>query len=512
MSYALHWMRYKTCLFSSENRVCGDQSPHIPARKVIIRPAPRNDSAPIPGNLSISSRVKRGCIFPRKGSSSPVKSYQSKRADSKIASEGENDTEPATFSVATKNNSLLSGTATKSAQQFTGTPYIPILQVDGGLRVTQLTFDGYGTFGGQFAPESIMGFLSEVTFCFQATVSDPGFWSEYARFRPAPTSLHVASNLTSLAKGATIWLKREDQNDYGSHKARNITGQLLLAKRMGRQEVVTDCASAKHGSFTAAMCARLGLRCVIVMGTDDAQAQSNDVAEIKALGAKVLTTCTPSGMGSLRAAITEALRYAVCHHESAYYLMGSPVGPSPLPTITRTFQSILGEEVMHEMHAQGIHPDALVVAIGGGSGAVGLFRPFLQDVSVRLVGVEAAQAAPLATGELGVLHGARTLMLQSPEGQITDSHSISPDMNLSTVGPEVAYWKNSERIEVSTATDEDAIHGFEVLRDQECILSGLDSSHAVRKTLDLANSLGPGKNVVLMVTGRDNIAMRGTIL
>lgn len=354
-----------------------------------------------------------------------------------------------------------------------------------------------------------MGFLYELTTFFEATVSDPSFWEEYATFHRAPTPLHMASKLSALAGGATIWLKREDQSEYGTHRSRNVIGQLLVAKRMGRTEIVTDCASAKHGNFTAAMCARLGLRCVIAMGADDANAQEEDVLEMKMLGAKVLTTRTPSGMGSLRAAITEALRYSVCNHESAYYLMGSPVGPSPLPTLTRTFQALLGEEVASQMQAVGSQPDALVTAVGSGSGAVGLFRPFIQDSTVRLVGVEAEQAAALTKGEVGVLQGARTLLLQNSDGQILDSHSISPDMNISSVGPEIAHWKESGRIEISTATDAEALDGFETLRRHEGILSGLDSSHAVTRTLNLAKELGPGKNVVLMVTGCDNIAMRG---
>lgn len=393
-----------------------------------------------------------------------------------------------------------------------GTPYIPILQSDGTLRPPQISFGGYGSFGGRFVPESIIGFLQDLTSFFEATVSDPSFWEEYSRFQRAqPTPLHIASKLTDLAGGATIWLKREDQNDYGSHKSRNIIGQLLLARRMGRIEIVTDCASAKHGNFTAAMCARLGLRCVIIMGADDAQTQEEDVLEMKMLGAKVLTARTPSGMGSLRAAITEALRYSVCNHETAYYLMGGPVGPNPLPTLTRTFQALLGEEVSAQMQAMaGCQPDAVVTAVGSGSGAVGLFRPFLQNPAIRLVGVEAAWAAALTQGEVGVLQGARTLMLQDDHGQILDSYSVSPDMNLSTVGPEVAHWKSLGRIEISTATDADALGGFKTLQ-HEGILPGLDSSHAVGKAIDLAKQLGPGKNLVLLVTGCDGIGMRGLL-
>ncbi|KAJ5138283.1 uncharacterized protein N7515_003131 [Penicillium bovifimosum] len=437
----------------------------------------------------------------------PSSCISSTPTNSTSASDGETGT--TAVSVATGNTSLLPETPAKSSTSNLDriTPYTSILQADGSLRAPQVTFDGYGVYGGRFAPESIMGFLYELTSFFEATVSDPSFWEEYATFqRDQPTPLYKATNLTALAGGATIWLKREDKNDYGTHKARNIIGQLLLARRMGRSEIVTECASAKHGKFASAMCARLGLQCTITMGADDAQAQEKDVLEMKALGAKVLTSRTPSGMGSLRAAITEALRYSVCNHESAYYLMGSPVGPSPLPTLARTFQALLGEEVAAQMHtAAGRQPDALVTAVGSGSGAIGLFRPFLHDSSVRLVGVEAAEAAALTDGGIGVLQGARTLLLQNFDGQILDSQSISPDMNLSTVGPEVAHWKDSGRIEIATATDADALDGFATLQNHEGILPGLDSSHAVAKTLDLAKELGPGKNVVLLVTGCDDI-------
>jgi tryptophan synthase len=240
----------------------------------------------------------------------------------------------------------------------------------------------------------------------------------------------MACKLTAFAGGATIWLKREDRNGFGSHKTHNIIGQLLLARRMGRIEIVTDCASAKHGKFTAAMCARLGLRCVIVMGAADALAQEADVLEMEGLGARILTSRSPSGMGSLRSAITEAFRYSVCNYDNAYYLMIGPIGPHPLPTVTRTFQALLGEEVAAQLkELADYQPDAIVTAIGSGSGAVGMFRPFLHQKAIQLIGVEAAEAAALTKGEPGVLQGARTLMLQSPDGQILDSHSVSPDMN-----------------------------------------------------------------------------------
>ncbi|KAJ5971619.1 uncharacterized protein N7479_001537 [Penicillium vulpinum] len=466
--------------------------------------------APAQSRVAGPSLEGLGSVQPRTHSVAPSRCDSSTQTESTIASESV--TRATTVSTVIVNTSTGPETLAKLTSTSilnTTTPYTPIMQPDGSLRAPQLTFDGYDSYGGRFAPESIMGFLYELTSFFEATVSDSSFWEEYVTFQRARvTPLHMAGKLTSLAGGATIWLKREDKNEYGSHKTRNIIGQLLLARRMGRSEIVTECASAKHGKFTAAMCARLGLRCVVAMGADDASAQEEDVLEMKSLGAKVLMARAPSGMGSLRSAITEALRYAVCNHESAYYLMGSPVGPSPLPTLARTFQALLGEEVAAQMHeAVGRQPDALVTAVGSGSGAIGLFRPFLHDPAIRLVGVEAAKAAALTDGGLGVLQGARTLLLQNDDGQILDSHSISPDMNLSTVSPEVAHWKDSDRIEISTATDAVALDGFRTLQHHEGVLAGLDSSHAVAKTLDLARELGPGKNVVLMVTGCDTISV-----
>ncbi|KAJ5206412.1 Tryptophan synthase beta subunit-like PLP-dependent enzymes superfamily [Penicillium cf. griseofulvum] len=508
----LRSLRRFLCFSSSKSCEATDSTAHgtETAQDLIrLRPA---------GRTIVQARVpspcpeKPGSVQPRAPSVSPSSCNSSTQTESTIASDGE--TRATTVSTVIGNASTSPETpakTTSTSRLNTIAPYTPILQSDGSLRAPQVTFDGYGSYGGRFAPESIMGFLYELTSFFEATVSDPSFWEEYATFQSSQvTPLHTAENLTRLAGGATIWLKREDKNEYGSHKTRNITGQLLLARRMGRSEIVTDCASAKHGNFTAAICARLGLRCVVVMGSDDASAQEEDVLEMKSLGAKVLTTRTTSGMGSLRAAITEALRYAVRNHQSAYYLMGSPVGPSPLPTLARTFQALMGEEVAAQMHeAVGRQPDALVTAVGSGSGAIGLFRPFLHDSSIRLVGVEAVKAAALTDGGLGVLQGARTLLLQNDDGQILDSHSISPDMNLSTVGPEVAHWKDSGRIEISTATDAVALDGFRTLHHHEGILPGLDSSHAVAKALDLARELGPGKNVVLMVTGCDKIDVRG---
>ncbi|KAJ5483024.1 Tryptophan synthase [Penicillium diatomitis] len=503
----------KLFCFSRASKVPGtDQSPEVPPRSVTIKSIPSTPviTVPLPtSQFAAHDQTQAGC-------NSPPPAIPSIRARANITCASSLDSSFAESALASTtgacdNSSVTSGTNSRLEDNSSlpdGFRSVCGLQLDRRPTPPPISFNGYGSFGGRFAPESIIGFLDELTRAFESAISDPSFWKEFASFdRTQNSSLQLA-----VGRGAQIWLKREDLNEYGSHKTRNIIGQLLLARRMGRAEVVTDCASAKHGTFTAAMCARLNLRCVVVMGADDAQSQSEDVLEMKMLGAKILTARTPSGMGTLRAAITEALRYSVCNHETAYYLMGGPVGPNPIPTLTRTFQQRMGEEVAIQMHQEtGRQPDALIAAVGSGAGAVGLFRPFLHNPAIRLIGVESAGAATLTEGSMGVLQGARTLMLQNDDGQILDCHSISPDMNLSTVGPELAYWKESGRVRIRTATDAEALDGFKTLQHHEGILSGLDSSHAVLKAIDLAKELGPGKNLVLLVTGCDSIDMRAAM-
>lgn len=377
--------------------------------------------------------------------------------------------------------------------------YAPINTTPRSLPVLS---DRYGQFGGRFAPESIMCFLHHLHQSFNTVTSNPLFWDAFETFQ-RQTPLHRSTKLTALAGGATIWLKREDQNPFGSHKARNIIGQLLLARWIGRSEVVTDCASANHGVFIAEMCFHLKLGCVIVMGADDADSQKDEVLEMERLNARIVTTRTPSGMGTLRAAMAEAFRYLVGNHETTFYLAGGPIGPSPLPTMNATFQAFLGKEVEAQIcNAAGRLPDAVIAPVGTGSGAVGLFRPFLRHPDIRLIGVQAAKAATLAHGEVGVLYGARTLLLQDTDGQVLDSHSHAPDLNISMVSPEVAYWRTNLQMEVMTATDDEALNGLEILREHEGISPGLDSCHAVGKTIQLARELGRGKNIILLVTGR----------
>lgn len=364
----------------------------------------------------------------------------------------------------------------------------------------------FGTFGGRFAPESQMDALQELTLAFDRIISDYGFWKEFLSspgIRPSP--LQLAENLTRITGGANIWLKREDLNQHGSHNIRSIVGQALLARRLGKTEVVMECGSARHGIVCAATCTRLNMKCTILMGSWDATNQKDSVDIIRQLGATVLTAdmgASP-GRGTLRAAVNEALRYSVAHLSTTYHIMSGPIGPHPLPTITRTFQSILGEEIKTQFGgASGDRlPDALVSPVGPGSAAVGMFYPFIEHPSVKLLGVEAAEAAPLCHGEIGVLHGCRTYLLQDEHGQILDSTSISPDLDFPSVGPELAHWKDTARVEYVAATDAEALRGVDILRDEEGIVSGAITGYAVERTIRLARELGPGKDVVLLVAG-----------
>ncbi|KAJ5472032.1 Tryptophan synthase [Penicillium diatomitis] len=364
--------------------------------------------------------------------------------------------------------------------------------------------------GGRYVPELMIGFLERITIAFESAMGDNAFWKEVNGLirlsSPQCSPLYQARKITDHIGGATLWMKREDLEHFGSHKAWNITGQLSLAKRMGCKEVVTDCASTKHGKFTALMCAHLNLKCVVIIGADDAEKQENGIHEIEKLGATVLRARCLYGAATLRTAIAEAFRYAALYYDTVYYLMGGVSGPHPIPGMTATFQQRLGAEVAKQFQVESKdQPDALVAAVGTGTGAVGLFRPFIDSAGVRLVGVESAGASPLTKGQVGVLHGAKTLVLQNDEGQILDSNCISPDLNITVVGPEVANWKINGRVEIYTATDEDARRGLEILSEYEDIKAGLDCSHAVIKAMEIAKELGPGKHVILLVTGDDEI-------
>ncbi|PTU18068.1 hypothetical protein P175DRAFT_0412484, partial [Aspergillus ochraceoroseus IBT 24754] len=359
----------------------------------------------------------------------------------------------------------------------------------------------FGQFGGQFAPELQMDILLSLPSIFHHTLTvDDSFWTDFADCPLArPSPLHLARNLTQLAGGgANIWLKREDLNAFASAQTRTIVGQVLFAQRLHKSEIIMECGFAGHALVCATMCARLNLQCTIVMGAADLAAQPDAVAKVKQLGAQVLTAGTgvAAGGGTLRAAMNSALQYSLSRLDSAYHILSGTVGPHPMPTITRTFQALLGEEIKAHMG-----PDALVSAVGSGAAALGMFAPFIDDPAVRLVGVEPADAAPLTHGSLGVMYGCRTLMLQDEDGQILPSRSIAPDLNFPCAGPELAHWKDIDRLETVTASSEEAVRGLRLLCEQEGIVPGLATGHAVLETIRLARELGPGRNVVLLVSG-----------
>lgn len=371
----------------------------------------------------------------------------------------------------------------------------------------------FGDFGGQFAPELQVEPLHDLAAAFQSAITSDSFWHEYlAHTTFCPTPLHLAKNLTHRAAGATIWLKREDRNPYrGSHCARSIVGQVLFAKRLGMQEIVTDCGAACHGIACASLCARLGLKCTVYMGVDDAARQCAGVQEMQRLGASIVPAVSGSGCRTLKAAVNAAFAHSLEDQASIYYVMGGPIGAHPFPVIHRTFQALLGEEVKVQLarvmgrDGEDASPDALVSPVGMGGAATGLFRAFVDEEGERMVGVEAEGAAPLSRGSEGVLHGCRTMVLQDEDGQIEPSQAVSPDMNFPSVGPELAHWKTIGRVEGRAVSDEEALEGVKTLAEEEDVVAGLSTGYALRETMRLARELGPGKNVVLLVTGKDDI-------
>ncbi|KAK0664731.1 Tryptophan synthase [Lasiodiplodia hormozganensis] len=367
-------------------------------------------------------------------------------------------------------------------------------------------------FGGQYVPEALMGCLAELEAGFKACVDDPAFWEEFRShysFLGRPGQLHKAERLTEHIGGANIWLKREDLNHTGSHKINNALGQILLARRLGKKEIIAETGAGQHGVATATVCAKFGMKCTIYMGAEDARRQALNVFRIRLLGAEVVPV--EAGSKTLRNAVNEALQAWVANLSTTHYLIGSAIGPHPFPQIVRTFQSIIGQEARAAMLEQaGKLPDAVVACVGGGSNAVGLFHPFAGDASVKLLGVEAAgdgtdttrHSATLTNGTVGVLHGVRTYLLQDADGQILDTHSISAGLDYPGVGPQMAAWKASGRARFVAATDAQALKGFRLLSQLEGIIPALETSHAVYGGMELARELGKGKDVVINISGR----------
>ncbi|KAJ3028697.1 tryptophan synthetase, partial [Rhizophlyctis rosea] len=370
----------------------------------------------------------------------------------------------------------------------------------------------FGSFGGQYAPEILMDCLNEIEKAFYTARSDPTFWAEFESHYPylgRPSNLDFAKRLTEDTGGARIWLKREDLNHTGSHKINNALLQVLLARRLGKKRIIAETGAGQHGVATATACAKFGLECVIYMGSEDVRRQALNVFRIKMLGATVIPV--DSGSKTLKDSINEALRDWVTNVRTTHYIIGSAFGPHPFPLMVREFQSVIGRETKAQMLLKARKlPDAVVACVGGGSNAIGMFAPFVDDKSVRLIGVEAGgdgvstgrHSATLAVGTPGVLHGTRTILIQDPKGQIGETHSISAGLDYPGVGPEHAYLSEIGRAEYVVCDDRECLMGFRKLCELEGIIPALESSHAVWGGIQLAKSLPKDQDVVICVSGR----------
>ncbi|KJZ72023.1 Tryptophan synthase [Hirsutella minnesotensis 3608] len=370
----------------------------------------------------------------------------------------------------------------------------------------------FGEFGGQYVPESLMDCLSQLEDGFNKIKDDPAFWEEYRSYYDymgRPSRLHLAERLTEHAGGANIWLKREDLNHTGSHKINNALGQLLLAKRLGKTKIIAETGAGQHGVATATVCARFGMECTVYMGAEDVRRQALNVFRMRLLGAKVVAV--EAGSKTLRDAVNEALRAWVVELDTTHYIIGSAIGPHPFPTIVRTFQSVIGNETKDQMmEKRGKLPDAVVACVGGGSNAVGMFYPFSNDPSVKLLGVEAGgdgvdtprHSATLSGGTKGVLHGVRTYVLQDKNGQILETHSVSAGLDYPGVGPELSSWKDSQRAKFIAATDAEAFMGFRLMSQLEGIIPALESAHGIYGAIELAKTMKKDEDIVICLSGR----------
>jgi len=371
----------------------------------------------------------------------------------------------------------------------------------------------FGQFGGRYVAETLMPALLELEENYKQCQVDPSFQAEFDSYlknyvgRPSP--LYFAERLTEHLGGAKIYLKREDLNHTGAHKVNNTVGQILLARRMGKRKVIAETGAGQHGVATATVAALFGLQCDIFMGTEDIRRQSLNVFRMKLLGARVHEVT--SGTATLKDAMNEALRYWVTHVRDTFYVIGTVAGPHPYPQMVRDFQSVIGHESKQQlMEAEGLLPDVAVACIGGGSNAMGLFYPFVNDASVRLIGVEAAglgvetgkHAASISAGRVGVLHGNKTYLLQDEDGQIQHAHSISAGLDYPGVGPEHALLKDLGRAEYVSVTDDEALAAFRMITEMEGIIPALESAHAIAYLLKLAPELSPEKVILVCLSGR----------
>ena len=371
----------------------------------------------------------------------------------------------------------------------------------------------FGPYGGRFVPETLMPLIHELEAAYAAAKADPSFQAELDGYlehyvgRASP--LYFAERLTEYFGGAKIWLKREDLNHTGAHKINNCMGQILLARRMGKTRIIAETGAGQHGVASATVCARFGLPCTVYMGAVDVARQQPNVFRMKLLGAEL--TAVTAGAATLKDAMNEAMRDWVTNVDDTYYIIGTAAGPAPYPAMVRDFQSVIGKEIKVQAQRQiGRLPDAVMACIGGGSNAIGAMHPFIQDESVRLIGVEAAghgldtpeHAASLKGGRSGVLHGNRTYLLQDADGQILEGHSISAGLDYPGIGPEHAWLHDLGRAEYLSATDDEAREAFQALCKLEGIIPALESSHALARAGEVAKQIGKDGDVVIVLSGR----------
>jgi len=371
----------------------------------------------------------------------------------------------------------------------------------------------YGIYGGKYVPETLMAALSELEESYRKIKNDPEFQAEFrkllAEYVGRPTPLQYAERFSKYLGGnIKVYLKREDLNHTGAHKINNALGQALLAKKMGKKRIIAETGAGQHGVATATACAFLGLECIVYMGEEDVHRQALNVFRMELLGAKV--EVVKSGSRTLKDAVNEAIRDWVTNVRTTHYIIGSVVGPHPYPQIVRDFQSVIGREAKEQiLQAEGRLPDTIVACVGGGSNAMGIFYPFIDNKEVRLVGVEAAgygletgkHAATLCRGKVGVFHGAKSYLLQTEDGQVTPTHSVSAGLDYPGVGPEHSFLKDLGRAEYEAVTDEEALEAFQVLSRTEGIIPALESSHAVAWVIKNRDNL-KGQLIIINLSGR----------
>ncbi|MBC1281492.1 tryptophan synthase subunit beta [Listeria welshimeri] len=371
----------------------------------------------------------------------------------------------------------------------------------------------YGKFGGRFVPETLMKAVKELDEAYRASKTDSAFQKELnyylKEYVGRETPLYFAEQLTAHAGGAKIYLKREDLNHTGAHKINNTIGQALLARQMGKHKVVAETGAGQHGVATATVAALFNMECTIFMGEEDVKRQSLNVFRMELLGAKVVSV--KAGSRTLKDAVNEALRFWVANVEDTHYIMGSVLGPHPFPEIVRDYQSVIGIEARKQhMEKEGKLPEAIVACVGGGSNAMGLFYPFVDDSSVQMHGVEAAghgletefHAATISKGEIGILHGAMMDVLQDENGQILEAFSISAGLDYPGIGPEHSFFRDLGRAEYHSVTDDEAVEAFQLLCRTEGIIPALESSHAISYAVKLASKMRPEESMVVCLSGR----------